>query len=257
MNNYDPNHVISESAGIEATMSFFRSQLRSNPERVGSKKTLEDKMKKSLGLLLIVFVFAVSQINAAWWSNDTYPCPGCAKITISGAIGSSDDVIVDGASAFLQSYANILLLLNESELSSKYGFNFSSSGAIVDLALTKLSEAKKNHLGYLQCLEQITISKDYIDALIGFDYKALVEKRNLDPYVMGKVTVFLKKGDIKGFFYDSVNRMEELRIILLAIDGNIKNSIIPDMETLRSLYQKYSELMTMGYYSSLVFLGVK
>jgi hypothetical protein len=74
---------------------------------------------------------------------------------------------------------------------------------------------------------------------------------------MDKVAFFLKKGDIKGFFYESVNRMEELRIILSAIDGDIKNSIVPDIETLRSLYQKYSELMTMGYYSSLVFFGVK
>jgi hypothetical protein len=211
-------------------------------------------MKKSIGLVLIVLVFAVSQINAAWWSNDPRLCPTCEKST---GIVSSDDVIMEGASAFLQSYANILLLLNESELSSKYGFNFSSSGAIVDLALAKLSEAKKNHLSYLQCLEKITISKDYIDALVNFDYKALVEKRNLDPCVMDKVAFFLKKGDIKGFFYESVNRMEELRIILSAIDGDIKNSIVPDIETLRSLYQKYSELMTMGYYSSLVFFGVK
>jgi hypothetical protein len=200
-----------------------------------------------------VFLFAVSPLCAAWFGNDTYPCPGCAK-----SIGSSsDDVIVDGASAFLQSYAQVLLLLNESELSSKYGFNFSSSGAIVDLALTKLIEAKKNHLSYLQCLEQITISKEYINALVNFDYKVLVEKRNLAPYVMGKISAFLKKGDIRGFFYESVNRMEELRGILITIDGNIKNSIIPDMETLRSLYQKYSELMTMGYYSSIIFSELK
>jgi hypothetical protein len=215
-------------------------------------------MKKSLGLIILIgFLFAVSPLDAAWWSNDPHPCPTCAKISIPGAIGSSDDVIMEGASAFLQSYAQVLLLLNESELSSKYGFNFSSSGAIVDLALTKLIEAKKNHLSYLQCLEQITIEKDYIGALMGFDYKALAAKRNLDPYVMDKVASFLKKGDIKGFFYESVNRMEELRLILIAINGNIKNSIIPDMETLRSLYQKYSELMTMGYYSSLVFSELK
>jgi hypothetical protein len=214
---------------------------------------LEAKMKKSIGLLLIVFLFAVSPLCAAWFGNDTYPCPGCAK-----SIGSSsDDVIVDGASAFLQSYAQVLLLLNESELSSKYGFNFSSSGTIVDLALAKLSEAKKNYSGYLQCLEQTVISKDYIDCLIGIDYNALVEKRNLDPCMMAKVAFFLKKGDIKGLFYEYVNRLEELRVILEIVSGSIKNSIIPDMEGLRSLYQKYSELMTMGYYSSIVFSELK
>lgn len=211
-------------------------------------------MKKILGLIILTgFMSLVFPLNAAWFGNDTYPCPGCAK-----SIGSSsDDFIVEGASDFLQSYSQILLFLNESELSSKTGFNFSKAGAIADTALIKLIEAKKNYSGYLQCLEQTVISKEYIDCLIVFDYNALVEKRNLAPCVMDKVVFFLKKGDVKGLFYEYVNRMEELRVILEIVAGSIKNSIIPDIEILRSLYQKYSELMTMGYYSSLVFSALK
>jgi hypothetical protein len=207
-------------------------------------------MRKSIAfsfILSIVLFFAI-QTNAAWVGNDTPPCQ-CR--------GDNDFVIVEGSSNFLQSYSQIFILLNESELGTTVGFDFSKAENAINMALKKLIKAKECFLQYTQCIERSGISEESKSKLIGFDYYEITEKRDLNPCIMEKVSFYLSKGDVAGFFNKLVIDMEIMSLTLQKVKQIIQKNTIPDIEDLRTLYQKYSEVMQMGYYSSLVFKEIK
>lgn len=206
--------------------------------------------RNSLLLLLAVFVLLVfSAADAAWFGNDAPACPeGC----------KSSEGVVDGASNFLQSYSHFFLLLNESELSTKSGFDFKKAETAVGLSIEKIVESKKYFSIYVECLENNTqIAAESKNEFVSFDYSSIVEKRNLNPYIMEQVSSYLSQGDIHGLFFNCTTNMEEIINLLAIVNESIKKSEIPDIEVLRTLHQKYTELMNIGYYSSLVFSAIK
>lgn len=201
-------------------------------------------------ITIIAILSLISNVHAAWVLNGSPPCRGCEK-------NDHNVLIVEGASNFLQSYSQIFLLLNESELSSNNGFDFLKAKTAVDLALTKIIESKKYYSSALQCDENEVNNLPIIEKLKIFDYDRLIASRQLNPCVMEKITYFLLKGDLAGMYDKIIKDLENMTACLLPIKESIENNIIPDIENLRSLYQKYSDFMLLGYYSSLIFYEIR
>lgn len=170
---------------------------------------------------------------------------------------STDNLIVDGASSILLSYSNFILLINESELSSKYGFNFKKALDIIDNTTEKLSVAREIYFIVMIQYKQNTIDIPELHKLKEFNYDALVQERKLHASVMDKVRLFLEAGDLVGFFEKIVEDTNKIIVLLKSLRQKIQSNTIPDIEELRILYQQFSDYMLFGYYSSLVFSELK
>jgi hypothetical protein len=202
---------------------------------------------KRLSLIFILIVFTVSYVNAAWVFNGGDSGDGKEN---------TGSLIIDGAANFLQSYSNILLLLNESELSPTMGFDFSIAGSYVDTAIRKLKVSREKYALALWEMKQTTFSSLIIQKLIDFDYDKLVEERDLNPCTMKQVSVYLSKGDVSGLYERAVKDLDALLMKLTTVQAYIRKNVVPEIEDLRALYQQYSGFMQSGYYSSLIFSEV-
>jgi len=207
-------------------------------------------MKKSI--ISSVFVFIILLIT----------CPMYAAWVLNGGESNDDkdqsgSLIIDGASNFLQSYSNILMLLNESELSLTIGFDFAIAGSAVDTAAIKLKNSRDKYSTALMLMKQATYSPSFIQGLKDFNYDIFVEERRLNPCPMQHVSIYLSKGDVIGVYEKAIKDLDELQAKLAIIRASIHNNEVPDLEDLRTLYQHYSDFMAFGYYCSLVFYEVK
>lgn len=199
--------------------------------------------------LLICFLFCLSAgLSALWVGNEGLP-------PIGG--GETDSQIVSGASAFLQAYSQYIMLLNESEKGSIFNFNYTNAQQIIGVCKANLviSREKFNQVVYL--VGEIKFEQDALNKMIEFDYDDLARRRNLHIDVLHKVSDFLSKGDIKGLYAQMVLYLDAMIEASSSLESAVKSSMNLDLESLRALYQKFSDFMLFGYYSSLVFYEVR
>lgn len=207
-------------------------------------------MKKSM--LSSVFVISILLIT----------CPVYATWILNGGESGegkdeSGSLIIDGASNFLQSYANILVLLNESELSSTIGFDFAVARSAVDTAAIKLKNSRENYSQALLMMKQAAYSSSFIQGLKDFNYDKFIEERHLNACTMHQVSTYLSKGDVIGVYEKAIKDLDVLQAKLAIIQAFIHSNEVPELEDLRTLYQHYSDFMAFGYYCSLVFYEAK
>lgn len=203
--------------------------------------------RNSLLLLLAVFVLLVfSAADAAWVLNGGPPCVGCSD-------NDANDLIVEGASNFLQSYSQFFLLLNESELSAKSEIDSLKAEALVLAALNKIKKSKEYYASAFQCGENTSYNLTTIESLKNFDYDGLVALRKLNPCIMENVSGFLSKGDLTGFYNKVFSDMDKIIVKLSFVHDVVGKGSMPGIEVLRELYQDFNDFMTLGYYSSIVF----
>ncbi len=173
---------------------------------------------------------------------------------------------VSGAANFIESYSHLFHLLKVSELGTIRDFDFLSAEVALDAAAENLLLAIEDFTTYSNCLEEAfttlpvyknTDFNPMYKKIATFDYENLIARKKLDPWRMGKVSTYLARGDVKGLFRHFVTEMKAIHVLLKKVRVNVSQELKPEMEDLRAMYQKYSVLMDMGYYSSLVFQEVK
>lgn len=207
-------------------------------------------MKSTLSAVIVISILLLT-------------CPMYAAWILNGGDSSGDGesqgigLIEDGASNFLQSYWNILMLLNESELSSTKGFDLAIARRVVDTAVIKLKTSRGKYSQALLLMKQTTYSPTFIQGLKDFDYDRFVEERHLNAYTMQSVSTYLSKGDVIGVYEKAIEDMNALQAKLAIIQYFIHCKEVPGLESLRALYQNYSGFMDFGYYCSLVFYEIK
>lgn len=207
-------------------------------------------MKKSMlsSVFVISILLVTCPVYATWIANGGESGDGK---------GESGSLIIDGASNFLQSYANILMLLNESELSSTIGFDFAVARSAVDTAAIKLKNSREKYLQALLLMKQATYSSSFIQGLKDFHYDKFAEEHHLNPCIMQRVSTYLSKGDVIGVYENVIKDLDVLQDKLAIIRAFIHSNEVPELEDLRALYQHYSDFMAFGYYCSLVFYEIK
>ncbi|UCH92732.1 MAG: hypothetical protein JSV88_20885 [Candidatus Aminicenantes bacterium] len=213
-------------------------------------------MKKFNVLSALVMVLGAvfcltSVLPAAWVGNDIPPGRG------SGETDSRiEGFIIDGASFFLRSHADIFLLLNESEVGLKTGFNLEEAHQLIESALDRLIISREKYANALALMKSTAWDETWLQKLKAFDYKGLTAVRQLHPDVMEQVAGFLVVGNVVGLYEQMVDELANMEKILRNMSKNTQKGIPPEMETLRILFQQYSDFMLFGYYTSLVFSEV-
>ncbi len=205
-----------------------------------------------LSVLVVVMIGALcltSPLQAAWVGNDGGG---------GGKSGSrAEEFIIQGASYYLQSYSDFLLLLNESETGLIKGFDLTRAQQVIESGLDKLRVSEENYLLALAIIKKTVFDEAWLKALSAFDYERLAAERHLYPQVINQVAAFLTKGDVAGLYQQMADNLEGMITNLQALKEKAQEGILPGMEALRTLYRQYSDFMTSGYYASLVFSTVK
>lgn len=212
-------------------------------------------MKNHLFCTMLVVALALipTILQCAWVGNGApipIPIPGGEKSGVEG-------LIIEGASSFLQSHSDIFLLLKESEMGLKSGFNFSQAQLATDSALAQLKISKENYTIVADVLKNAVYSKETLYQLKTFNYEGLATTRNLNPRIMKRVAEYLIRGDVGGIYQAYVNDMNVMQKNLEGIHENLARNQQPGMEVLRTLFQEYMDFMNFGYYTSLVFDNLK
>jgi hypothetical protein len=203
------------------------------------------KFIKTLILATMLF-FVITNLNGAWWANEI-PCPYPYN-------SQCESLIAQGASNFMQSFSSFYLLLNESELNS----NSSEKSTIyIENTINKLIASKENLSQFLSLLKEGTIDPDTIQKLKSFNYESLVAMKKLHPVVMDRVKYFLTEGNLNGFLEEIISDLDIIINNSINIQNIMRNKSIPNLDDLRELFQKFSDCMLLGYYSSLVFSDIK
>lgn len=211
-------------------------------------------MKKFMFAIIVLAAMLAwaPTLQAAWVGND---------IPIRTDVGEKssqiENLIIDGASSFLKSYSDILLLLNESEIGLRDGFNLYQAQQLLDSAHGKLVFAKENYSRALDLIKGTQFEEAVLEKLKTFNYAGLTAARKLHPAAMKRVASFLSVGNVRGVYKKLVKDMEDILYRLREVREDCQKDILPGMEDLRTIFQEYSDVMLYGYYSSLVFSEIK
>ena len=205
------------------------------------------KFLKGLVIGLMVIGFYVG-LNALIVLNGVPPCDGMV------ALGG---LTVDAASNFLQSNANVLLFLNEVEISEYNGFNFVRALEFVGSAIEKLEKARTDYgemvvmsdgPGAPPCDKMVANGK-----LQTFDYEGLVAKEQLNKEIMSLAASYLVKGDVPGVYKKMLADVDLILAELYAMRDTLKKEAQPNLASCWTLLHRYSDTILFGNYVTLVF----
>jgi hypothetical protein len=179
--------------------------------------------------------------------------------TSSLAVPSSQTIeqyIVEGAGYYLQSYSDMLLLLNKVEMSEIYGLNYEEAQGIINSAINRLENAKTAYFG-LKTLAAVTpYNPDVIHLLVTFDYKNFQKEKGLNPYIFNQVETFLSKGDIRGVYDKLYEDIDTILGKLYNVKYSLDKNEFPVLEELWRINQVYSESISFGQDVAEVFYGI-
>ena len=207
-------------------------------------------MTKTIVIFLIcIFVFMTNTVNAAFCLNEidgVFPPPP----TESTSGISIRELMIDGASYFMQSNAAANLLLNEGELSDKGYFNFTNSLFYVNDAISKLTLARQNYNDALNSAKDLEYIQEKIDKLKSFDYTGFAKANGLIVEVMDNVEKYLKKGDVKGLYSQNIAYVDSILLVLEEIKQKIEEGYKPEVGLYWDLLRKYSRTLLFGNYAA-------
>jgi hypothetical protein len=205
-------------------------------------------LQLAIGLVLI-YISSV-YLNAFWYLNDPQsPFPVRPSMQIGG-------MITDGASELLQSASEAFLFMNEVEIAERNGLNIGAALQRIDLAAAKVEQALKIFNEIIVIGSEAGYDEGRIGKLKAFDYKQYARKNNLSMETMTKVTSYLGKGDMLGFYRCHVGNLETLLNILNHIKKDLLAGKLSENQVLWSLLQQYNTTMMLGNYASLVFYTI-
>ncbi len=206
----------------------------------------------------ITFVFVGVYLFSAMYLNT--PAPKKVDGSESDLTGVNfrkvSRVTFDGASMFLKSYSDALLLLNTYELSGVTDFDYSYALRLVNSSIVTLNMSTDVYREILLMSENDEQMLEKSAKFMKFDYSGFAEKRQLNREVMESVANCLSKGHMKGAFEHSVKSHGEILATLENIKSKLENKLIPDIEVFWKLMQQYAESSLFGNYTSLVFYNI-
>lgn len=200
-------------------------------------------------LMFLVF-FLAANLNAGICLNnidDVFPPP---PVTEESSSSSIKELMIEGASFFMQSYASATLLMYEYEIGEKGYFNFTSSINHVSEAIEKLEAARKK---YSEALNQ-ALYREYIaekvSKLKSFDYTKHASDEGLNSDMATKVAGYLSKGDVRGIYTKNLNYIDSIIATLKSIKNNLTEGVKPQIELYWTLTRSYSDTMMFGNYAT-------
>jgi hypothetical protein len=165
--------------------------------------------------------------------------------------GNINGYIIEGASNFLKSYSDILLLMQMVEVDTG---NTEDMNEIIQNAIRSLGDSKTDYDNLCFLAEVTPYNITVINRLKDFDYDAYFNgEKGLNPAVFNRVKAFLKSGDVKGVYNAMFQDISEIMEKLKSIENGINAAGLPDIIELRELNQLYSNDLLFGQYAAQIF----
>ena len=204
------------------------------------------KLVKTILLVLLIVSFSV--YLGAWIVLNGIPprVSGVDNVVL-------EDLTVDGASLFLQSNAEALLLLNEMEISDRGGFNFFVAQRLTDSAIEKLENARQKYQRIVDLGGKVPLEGSARVKLSGFDYNGLAVTEDLNREMMKRVGAYLSRGDLPGLYRKNMQNVDLILGVLYSIRNDLEQGKLPDIQVFWKVLRLYTDSILFGNYATLVF----
>ena len=210
-------------------------------------------MKKRLVKLMLGVVLIAGTIvglNAVMVANDPV-APFVGKTSIQ--IG---DMITDSASELLQSAAEAFLFLNEVEIAGRNGLNVNAALQRVDMATARVQQALDLFREIIVSGREAGYEKNRLAKLQSFSYDQFARENGLSAEEMSKVSAYLGRGNVLGFYRRHALNLQNLLGTLQGIRADLLQGKLSENRVLWSLLQQYNNTMIFGNYASMVFYKI-
>jgi hypothetical protein len=210
-------------------------------------------MKKRLVKLMLGVVLIAGTIvglNAVMVANDPV-APFVGKTSIQ--IG---DMITDSASELLQSAAEAFLFLNEVEIAGRNGLNVNAALQRIDMATARVQQALDLFREIIVSGREAGYEKNRLAKLQSFSYDQFARENGLSTEEMSKVSAYLGRGNVLGFYRRHALNLQNLLGTLQSIRADLLQGKLSENRVLWSLLQQYSNTMIFGNYASMVFYKI-
>jgi hypothetical protein len=201
--------------------------------------------------LVVVVVGIVTYINGYIVFNDIPPVYDSAETEVMG------NLTVEGTSLFLQSNADVFLLLNEVELGYGKDFDFAHALELTESAVDKLEGAKMKYRQIIARAGSSGYIAGRIRTLKTFNYTKLAETHQLNNEIMLKLKGYLVHGDIRGLYAWNIGNIDFILQKLNHIKSLLLEGKLPTVNTFWSLLHQYSDAILLGNYASMVFANLE
>lgn len=220
--------------------------------------------KTKLIILLFTMMLLVSSAHGLIIGNESgrgfgdggkseNPCdPGGGKS--SPTIGQ---YLVEGGGCYLNSYSDMMILLNRVEMSVISGVNHEELQGILNSAIDHLEHAKSSYLNLCNLAEITPYNQDIIVLLMNFDYSVFKKEYGLNADIFKKVEELLNKGDIRGVYKRLYDDVCNILMQLYSLKENVDKDSFPKVSDLWRINQNFSQSILFGQYVAEVFYKMK
>ncbi len=220
-------------------------------------------MIKALLLITISIVLLVfsTNLNAAMAGNESEIAYLSPPSTIYGTASIRSitlrQLIVDGGSHFFKSAGNINQFFSLVESSELTGPDYKGMQKNLKTAIFYLEQARAIYLQLKNQAAATPYNQEVISKLLNFDYDSFQQEKGLFPVIFEKVKGFLEIGNVTGIYNEFHSYTGEILDLLYLLKKDIDAGIFPDISTVWSVNQKYSEIKLFGQYVAQIFYSIR
>jgi hypothetical protein len=220
-------------------------------------RKISTALVKVLACLLFVFLFTgyLLPITTNNYSDEGFG--GDGEGAASGTSSSSLKYhIAEGGGHFLESYSHALLFMQKMELSETRGFNQAEFKDLVSRALESMTQAHAHYVSLKQAADLTPYNMTINAVLKSFDYDAFQEEHGLRTDMFAVVKKYLKQGNIRGIYGETITRTAALLEILANLKAQVDAGMFPKIPDVWKLNQAYTDAFLIGQYVAQVFAEV-
>lgn len=217
-------------------------------------------MKKIIFLTItLCLVFSVN-INAFMIANESdgaylHP-PPAPNGTASIRSITMRQLISDGGSHFLKSAGYINQFFSMVESSELTGPDYMGLQINLNAAISYLEQARATYFQLKNQASETPYNQEVIYRLLNFSYDSFQQENGLFPVIFKKVKDFLATGNVTGIYNELYSYTGYIIDLLYLLKKDIDSGIFPDISTVWSVNQKYSEVKLFGQYVAMVFYSI-
>ena len=203
-------------------------------------------------VVLCLILVLDSYVNARLFANQS----GDAFADASEEKSVIESDIVEGASYFLRSYSDILLFLNEVEISEPEAADYNRMRSIISQAVENMDRAKATYTNLNNNAAAASYDQNVIDQLMLFDYDGFQWENNVNEVVFSEVKDILSQGDVRGIYSQLLSRLDVILNMLNTVKSMVDADTFPGLPDLWNLNQQTAETFLLGQYTAEVFYEI-
>lgn len=167
------------------------------------------------------------------------------------------EYLIEGASAYLDSYTKTMAFMKELEIGELRGYDFASMRQYIDEAIESMEAAEYYYVNLKNIADVTPYNPVVVSALKHFPYASFRVDLNLNKSIFKAVQDFLQWGDVRGAYQqmllDTINILDTLYRVKYAID----TQNLPNGKRVWQLNQNYAESLLFGQYMAGVFTEIQ